>query len=609
MATDPSRAGADRRTPFRSRQGVRSSVIATGPAMARTAAACYVTGGVLGFLVALVSPVDEIRHDTTLRVIAVVSLGAVIAGVGVGLFGSRLPRSAFFGLVLLSIGLIGFEVWLQRGHPEAIAIASLLVAVSMYAFFFFDWAAGLVAEALIVGLIVVAKLGWDTLPWGVVVVLIGLNLLIALITGSLVRAAAEADVDGLTGLPNRRGFDHLLQEALTDAERTGGPLSVAVVDLDGFTRVNERQGRPEGDRWLRTFARDWVVQAGPGAVMARHGSDDFALLCPGTTCSELTAQLEAFRETQPEFSAGVAAWQVGDTPSLLGSRAEIALYEAKCSGGGRTFSSGDASGESWLMLSSALANGEFTVAYQPIVQSVTGAVTGAEALLRWNRPGSGPVSPVEFIPLAESTGFISTLDHWVLETACREAATWPRNVPAKVTVNVSGRELHQPDYYQQVVDVLIRTGLPPQRLVLEVTESTMEADSPVALDALRRLRADGVRIAIDDFGTGYSSLSRLHHLPADILKIDRSFTASIGPHDAGAPLIAAITGLAHALGLTTVAEGVEHRYQADVLARHGCDENQGWLHGRPDAPALIHAALAAQARRSAVTFEQHTGVR
>ena len=176
-------------------------------------------------------------------------------------------------------------------------------------------------------------------------------------------------------------------------------------------------------------------------------------------------------------------------------------------------------------------------------------------------------------------------------------------------MNVSGRELHQPDYYQQVVDVLIRTGLPPQRLVLEVTESTMEADSPVALDALRRLRADGVRIAIDDFGTGYSSLSRLHHLPADILKIDRSFTASIGPHDAGAPLIAAITGLAHALGLTTVAEGVEHRYQADVLARHGCDENQGWLHGRPDAPALIHAALAAQARRSAVTFEQHTGVR
>ncbi|EXG81787.1 putative bifunctional diguanylate cyclase/phosphodiesterase [Cryptosporangium arvum] len=595
----------------RGRRRIRPSVIATGPAMARTAGACYVTGGVIG----LVSHWAA-RHDWggadrsgTAWVLGL-SVAALLAGVGLALAGRRLPQWTFYAISHVSAAVLTLEVWLLRGRPETIAIASLFVIVVMYTSFFFEWAAAALTTAHALTAIVVAKLLWDAVPWVGVVALVGLSVLVAGITVALIRAAADADVDGLTGLPNRRGFDRLLQTTLTDAERGSGQLSVAILDLDGFTATNEQQGRAEGDKRLQTFARDWVAQAGEDVVMARHGADEFAIVWPGATSGKLSAQLDAFRAVHPEFSAGVAVWQTGDTASLLASRAEIALYEAKSSGGGRTFSSNDAGGESWMLLSSALTNNEFSVAYQPIVSGATGLVTGAEALLRWNRPGKGPVSPAEFIPIAESSGFISKLDHWVLETACREAAAWPRAVPAKVTVNVSGRELHQPDYYQQVVDVLIRTGLPAQRLVLEVTESTMEADSPVALDALRRLRADGVRIAIDDFGTGYSSLSRLHHLPADILKIDRSFVSTIQPQDNGAPLIAAITGLAHALGLTTVAEGVEQQYQADVLRHHGCDENQGWLHGRPDAPELIHAALAQQAlSQPSVSFEQRAPAR
>ncbi|TQS45990.1 putative bifunctional diguanylate cyclase/phosphodiesterase [Cryptosporangium phraense] len=580
---------AELRTARRPRRRLRPSVIATGPAMASTAAACYLVGGLVGLLM----PLLAVPYETEPASMALGG-GSMAAGVLVGLFGRRFGQRVFYGLNLGTVFFVGLGVWMHRGEFEATLAGCLYLVVSMYVFFFFDWTAGCVIEGLVIASILTSKLAFDAYPWGAVTTLIGLNLLIAGVTGWLVRAAAEADVDGLTGLPNRRGFDRTLHEALVDVERSGGPLTVAMIDLDGFAAVNEQRGRAEGDRWLQSFARDWLDHAGPDAAMARHGADEFAVIASGHTSGQLTKALDAFRTIQPDFSAGLASWQSGDTPSILAGRAELALYEAKSSGGGRTFSR-DAGGEGWVLLSSALANNEFTVVYQPIVNATTGLVAGAEALLRWTRPGKGPVSPAEFIPIAESTGFITKLDHWVLETACREAAAWPRAVAAKVTVNVSGRELHQPDYYQQVVDVLIRTGLPANRLVLEVTESTMEADSQVALDVLRRLRADGVRIAIDDFGTGYSSLSRLHHLPADILKIDRSFVMTIQPQDTGAPLIAAITGLAHALGLTTVAEGVEHEYQARVLAHHGCDENQGWLHGRPDAPELIHAALAQQA--------------
>ncbi|TQS39587.1 putative bifunctional diguanylate cyclase/phosphodiesterase, partial [Cryptosporangium phraense] len=326
-------------------------------------------------------------------------------------------------------------------------------------------------------------------------------------------------------------------------------------------------------------------------VVARTGGDRFALVVPASAADTL-ALLERFRaDDRTPFSAGVAGWRPGDTPATLCGRADAALDEARRAGGSRIFCSADTAADDWAEMAAALSAGEFTVAYQPITDLSSGAVTGAEALIRWTRPGRGPVPPIDFIPRAERSGFIVELGRFVLETACREAATWTRAVPAKVTVNVSGRELHRHDYYEQVTEVLIATGLPPERLVLEVTESMLEADSPVALTTLHRLRALGIRIAIDDFGTGWSSLSRLDHLPADILKIDRSFVAAIPPEATSAPLIAAITALAAALGLRTVGEGVEEVHQAALLARHGCDEGQGWLHGRPGDGAIIRQAL------------------
>ena len=239
----------------------------------------------------------------------------------------------------------------------------------------------------------------------------------------------------------------------------------------------------------------------------------------------------------------------------------------------------------------ALPAGEFTVVYQPIVDLASGVVVGAEALLRWTHPQRGAVPPVEFIPLAEESGFILDLGRWVLRAACREASGWDWADTPRISVNVSGRQLQDLNFVPDVRRILAETGLPPTRLVLEVTESMLEADAPVALAALEALRSDGVRIAVDDFGTGYSSLSRLDRLPVDILKIDRSFVSALRPDAAVAPVITAIVALAHALGMSTLAEGVEEPYQAAALIAHGCGAAQGWLYGRPGSAEAL-AALA-----------------
>jgi diguanylate cyclase (GGDEF)-like protein len=441
------------------------------------------------------------------------------------------------------------------------------------------------------------------LPWTAVIAMSAQNVIIAVILGWLVRAAARAETDDLTGLPDRRGFERALSFALDRVTRTDRPLSLAFLDLDDFTALNEHQGNAAGDQLLHGVAQEWSALAGADVLLARYRGDRFAMLLPAST-GEATALLERFRaegRTAVQFSAGIAGRRPDDTPAALSGRAEAALDEARRAGGERVFCSADAAADTWTEMAAALTAGEFTVAYQPIVDLPAGQVTGAEALLRWNRPGHGSVPPDDFIPQAERSGFITELGRFVLESACREAATWSREVPAKITVNVSGRELHQPGYYEQVTTTLILTGLPPERLVLEVTESMLEADSPVALATLRRLRALGIRIAVDDFGTGWSSLSRLDHLPADILKIDRSFVAAIPPDATSAPLVAAITALAMALGLRTVAEGIEEPHQAKLLARHGCDEGQGWLYGRPGDGALIREALRQRAGAGPIT--------
>ncbi|SHN74295.1 putative bifunctional diguanylate cyclase/phosphodiesterase [Cryptosporangium aurantiacum] len=571
---------------MRVRFGPHPSVIASRRAMARLAAVCYLTGGLVGFLTAWLVPAWEDRAAAL-----AVSSVALIGGVLLVLCGERLSVRGFYGLVFATLALLALQMSSQRGHAEATAAALLLPLLSMFVHAFFDRRATLLADAGIVGLIALAQFAWSALPVAIAATLVCVNGVVAAVTGWLVRAAAEADIDLLTGLPNRRGLVRALRVKLA-ADRDGTPLTLALLDVEQLVDSAARRGPAAADDLLRGLGQTWSAEAGP-AVVARYGDTTFAVLVTGgvTATTALLERLRAAASTAGGFPVGTAGHCAGDTSALLTGRAESALSEARRTGGSSTVHYEDTAGVA-SQLTAALTAGEFTVVYQPIVDAAEGRVTGAEALVRWIRPGLGPVPPNDFIPDAERSGFIRVLDRWVLRTACQAAASWPRHVATKVTVNVSGQELDQPDYYDQVVAALADSGLPADRLVLEVTESTLDADSAAALDVLRRLRALGIRIAIDDFGTGYSSLSRLHRLPADILKIDRSFVAVLGPTDQEAPVIAAITALARTLGLRTVAEGVEEPHQAALLRRYGCDEIQGWLYGRPGDPELIGAALA-----------------
>ncbi|MFG1926884.1 putative bifunctional diguanylate cyclase/phosphodiesterase [Cryptosporangium sp. NPDC048952] len=560
--------------------------------MAVTSAVACVVGGGIGLLGTLLPSASD-----TDGLVRLSSLLSILGGGALAAWGHRLPQWVFYAVAEAAVLLTAAGVWLQRERPDASAVAALLLIVTVFFFAFFDPVASLPGLATVLAVLVVANVWWEALPWSAVLALCGLNVLVAAVVGWLVRAAADAGIDPVTGLLNWRGLDRVLRAALVRARRRGQPLTVVLLNIDGFARINETNGSTEGDRLLRACGRAWESVIVPPAVLGRTSGDDFFLVVPDPLVS-VSPLMESLRVVAPpfvRFSVGVAGYLPGDTGRMLVGRADAALRTAKEEGGDRTVYAQDDHADVRAM-AAGLEAGEFRVVYQPIVDVRSGRVAGAEALVRWTRAGHGPVPPDEFIPVAERCGFITTLGQWVLRTACRDAAAWTRAVPAKITVNVSGPQLRQPDYATQVMAVLEETGLPADRLVLEVTESTLQADSPTAVDALHTLRRAGVRIAIDDFGTGYSSLSRLQHLPADILKIDQSFVAALQPTDQAAPLIAAITALAHALRLRTVAEGVEEHYQAALLAHHGCDEAQGWLHGRPSEPERIAEVLEAQAR-------------
>ncbi|WP_157018006.1 putative bifunctional diguanylate cyclase/phosphodiesterase [Cryptosporangium arvum] len=551
-------------------------MIASGPAMARLASVCYLTGGLVGFLTAWLVPAWS---DRTAALI--VSTVALLAGVATALFGARLSVRVFYVLVFLTLGLLAVQMSMQRGHAEAVAAALLLPLVSMFVHAFYDNRSCLVVDAAVLVLLVVAGVAWHALPVAIVGTLVCVNAVVAAVTGWLVQTAAEAETDLRTGLPNRRGLNRVLRSALA-ADPDGGPLTLALLDVGTL-------GAAADEGALRALAESWRAVAAPPTVLARYGDTSFAVLVRGGA-PVVTDLLERLRAVSGGCPAGTAHRERGDDLAALVDRAEGALSEARRAGGAATVHHDDTSGLA-ATFEAALAAGEFSVAYQPIVAAAGGHVTGAEALVRWSSPACGPVAPDDFIPDAERCGFIRTLDRWVLRTACRTAASWPTGVPSKITVNVSGRELDQPGYYDDVVAALAESGLAAGRLVLEVTESTLDADAAAALDVLRRLRTLGIRIAIDDFGTGYSSLSRLHRLPADVLKIDRSFVAELGAEEQEAPIVAAIIALARTLGLRTVAEGVEDRHQAELLRRFGCDEFQGWLYGRAGEPERIAAAL------------------
>ena len=405
--------------------------------------------------------------------------------------------------------------------------------------------------------------------------------------------------DGLTNLPNRAQFDQKFDLALAEAEAGDDNLAVVAIDLDGFKEINDSYGHAAGDLVLRSLAERLSSMLRDGEMVARVGGDEFAAIKRFTSMDALRDFIQRLENAlfthlkhdemsvQTGASIGIAIYpEDGAERSKLLSNADLAMYRAKAE-----FDRHIAYYESEMDehsrqrramardLWTALDTNEFELVYQ-VQQSVqTGVITGYEVLLRWDRPGFGPVSPNDFVPVAEECGAISAIGAWVLSKACRDAATWPE--PYKIAVNISAVQLGQIDLIELVRTELILSGLKPQRLELEVTETAIIGDKSRALHILRQIRAMGVSIAIDDFGTGYSSLDTLRSFPFDKIKLDRSFMSEVEDDEQSKAIVRAILALGRSLGVPVLAEGVETAKQLEFLCVEGCNEAQGYLLGRP----------------------------
>ncbi|HWG98105.1 MAG TPA: bifunctional diguanylate cyclase/phosphodiesterase [Pilimelia sp.] len=418
-----------------------------------------------------------------------------------------------------------------------------------------------------------------------------------------------AHTDPLTGLANRRGLLRALREPLGD--RTD--CVVLGMDLDGFKNINDLRGHEAGDQVLVEVAHRLRENLRPGDVAARLGGDEFAVLMwTGPADAERVAQRLLGVLCQPyrydgatlflSASIGLAAYSAGrDVPGLLRD-ADLALRYAKQRGKSRV-ERYDAAYDELLRrrmtleheLRGAVERGELHLAYQPVVALPSVRPVGAEALLRWHHPALGQVPPAEFIPLAEESQLINRLGAWALHQACHQLSRWLADGhDVWVSVNVSPRELHSAEYVGQVAQALEAHRVPPQRLVLEVTEHAVATDLDELVSRLRALRMTGVRIALDDFGAGYSSLGQLRNLPVDILKIDQSLVAEPQSSRTGtaAPLVDVVVRLGHRLGLEVIAEGIAEPGQRGVVEAAGCRWGQGWLFGAPVPAEHLEARLA-----------------
>ena len=445
------------------------------------------------------------------------------------------------------------------------------------------------------------------------------------------RAELEAQLvhqafhDVLTRLPNRALFRDRVAHALVAAPRLGASVAVLFLDLDGFKAVNDSLGHDAGDQLLLAVAQRFERVVRPGDTVARLGGDEFAVLLEDVAGEDAAAEvgqrlidalttpvLVRDRPIVVGGSVGVAIAHALDadhpgaglpTTDELLRNADLAMYRAKANGRGRVarfepdmHASIVARVQEEADLRAALEHRRLRLEYQPTYRLADGTLTGVEALLRWDHPDRGVVAPSDFIPLAEQTGLIGPIGTWVLREACRQAVAWSAAAPAAaelaVSVNVSARQLQSEGFVDLVTDVLRESGLAPDRLVLELTESVLLDHDETTVATLRTIRACGVRIAVDDFGTGYSSLSYLSRFPVDLLKVDRSFVDRLGAggsdaESEGSALARSIVQLGHSLALTTVAEGIEQPDQLRALQAMGCEYGQGFYFARPVGPEHI----------------------
>ena len=433
----------------------------------------------------------------------------------------------------------------------------------------------------------------------------------------------RSQYDGLTGLPNRLLVEDRLQQAIVTAQRQGTLVAVCCIGLDRFKQINDSLGREVGDGFFKLVSQRLTTSTREIGILGRQDGDEFILVLRELDAASTAAAIcrRLLKDLSVPFpvdgrlltmtaSIGISIFpDHGDTAGQLLRNADIALQEAKRGGRDQALIYSPVVGRQTRRAAEmvdALARGvaqiQFHMAYQPIY-TVQRKIAGFEALLRWKHPQWGEIGPLEFIPVAERSGQIVPIGDWVIDEVCRQAMEWNAAAvqPVKLFANVSGVQLAHPEFSAKIADALSRSGLDPERLELEITESWVIADLKAAAAKLQKLRDLGIGIAIDDFGSGYSTFHYLQTLPLDTLKIDRSFIHRLDGSPANLSTVRAITGMAHELGLKTVAEGVETELQVRQLREIGCEMMQGFFLARPLEPQAAWSLLAASAPTESLT--------
>ena len=425
-------------------------------------------------------------------------------------------------------------------------------------------------------------------------------------------AVGTSGIDPLTTLPDRLRFEQVLDTAVAGSG-ADAPVALIAIDIDRFKSVNDTHGHQAGDRLLVGIVERIRRVVRDGDCLARLGGDEFALIlpkidsaakCAATAHRILDSMIAPFdlgpAQIYATLSLGIAMGpRDGESAATLCQAADLALYRAKHEGRNR-FAFFDKTMEQKLHLGQtieddlrrAIAEGELTLAYQPLISASDERMQGVEALVRWEHPTLGLIPPEDFIPLAESRGLIVPLGDWVLRHACLDARRWPG---LRIAVNVSPVQFRQRGFVEQVAAILEATGIDPGRLDLELTEGVLIQDAEQAEEVIMNLRALGIRMGLDDFGSGYSSMIYLRRFAFDKVKIDRAFLQSLETSGEGAIILQYIISLGHALGLSVTAEGVEHSEQVDFLKRLGCDELQGYFYAPPLSAREIDERVSLEA--------------
>ena len=428
--------------------------------------------------------------------------------------------------------------------------------------------------------------------------------------------------DALTQLPNRLFLHNVLERELARSARTGEAFALHFIDLDRFKTINDGFGHDHGDILLKEIAARLQRQSRRGDTVARLGGDEFAVVQTGVERNDdvqvmanhiIAAVSAPFDIERHRASIGASVGMTvaptdASTAEQLLKNADLAMYRAKQEGRGQSRffvpEMQTIARDAVLLeidLRRAVENGELVLYYQPQVDVVSCAIVGAEARLRWRRPGHGLVLPETFLSLAEDTGLMVLIDRWVLREACLQAASWAAGGhPLRVGVNMPAAAFRAEDLQSLVVDMLAETGLSPHLLELELTEGSLMTSLPEILAGLHALREMGVRVAVDDFGTGYSSLAYLQRLPIDCLKIDRSFVQEVGGGRDGSAIVQAVIGIGRSLGIEVLAEGVETLAQLERLRDVGCQVAQGFYLGRPVPASEFHQRFLRGAGLSAM---------